>query len=107
MASRAVKQEYVLLSLYSKLFKDRYGRSPTINKYRERWGMLDAIDSIGYDSVEECLKYYFHTNVDAHSLNYFFNNFDKILEAMNAKKQDAERRAMLMEETRRRVEGEF
>jgi hypothetical protein len=104
----APKPEHVLISYYEKLFKQRYGRKPIINRYRERWGMIDAIDSVGYDNVVRCLDYYFKTNPENHNhgINYFFNNFDKILEIIEAKKADAALRAKLMEETRKRVESE-
>lgn len=104
----APKPEYVLISKYESLFRERYGRRPTINRYRERWGMIDAIDSIGFDNVVKCLVYYFKTSSGnhSHSINHFLNNFDKILNIIEDRERDAEARAKLLEETRKRVEGE-
>jgi len=102
----ASKPEYQLVGLYEKLFRDKYGRKPTINRYRERWGMIDVIESIGYENAVECIEYYFKINNQGHTLGFFFNNFDKIWDLMQAKKADAQKRAILMEQTRRQVEGE-
>jgi hypothetical protein len=43
------KSPYVLMGLYQSLYEDRYGRKPSINKYREKWAMQDVIDSVGYE----------------------------------------------------------
>ena len=56
------KGPYILLSLYQSLFKEKYGRVPTINKFREKWAMQDVIDSVGYDRAKELLEYYFGLN---------------------------------------------
>ncbi len=103
----AAKSEYILLTEYGKLYEARYGRKPVINKYREKWGMRDAIDEIGEANVRECLKYYLSVNPqDGHSLPYFYSNFDKIFDLINRKKEDAVIRRQLREKTRRLVEGE-
>lgn len=103
----AGKLEYILLTEYGKLYEARYSRKLVINKHREKWGMRDAIDEIGADNVRECLRYYFITNPpDGHSLQHFYNNFDKIYELINRKKEDAVARQQLRERTRRLVEGE-
>ncbi len=104
----ASKPEYKLVGLYEKLYKEKYRRKPTINRYRERWGMIDVIESIGYDNAVECLAYYFKVDGSnhAHSLGFFFNHFDEIWGMMEKKRADAEKRAELMERTRKQVEGE-
>lgn len=104
MASK--RQEYALVSLYKKLYKKRYGVTPTVNVYSARYGMLDAIESVGYEGAVDCLEYYFSINNGSHNLNYFFNNVDKIFDLMDKKRKDAIIRRELMERTRRQVEGE-
>ena len=42
------KQPYILISLYISLYKERYNKVVTINKFREKWAMQDVIDSVGY-----------------------------------------------------------
>ena len=41
------KEPYILLTLYQNLYKDKYNKAVTINKFREKWAMQDVIDSVG------------------------------------------------------------
>jgi hypothetical protein len=100
------KQPYILISLYLSLYKERYNKSLTINKFREKWAMQDVIDSVGYDRSVELLKYYFKTNKSGHPLNFFYNNFDRIDQLEKDIKKDKAVRNVLLGETKKMVEGE-
>jgi hypothetical protein len=105
----AVKQDnrtYALIDLYALLYTDRYKKKPTINKYRDKWGFLDMIDSVGYERSVEITKYYFLLDKSAHPLNWLFNNFDKLDTELSARDADRQRRARLREQTARRMEDE-
>lgn len=97
---------YVLLTDYINLYKERYGKAPRINKFREKWAMQDVIDSVGYDHAKELLTYYFKTNKLGHPLNFFYNNFDRMDIFMENSEKDKETRRRLMEATKKLVEGE-
>jgi hypothetical protein len=88
------------------LYKERYNKSLTINKFREKWAMQDVIDSVGYDRSVELLKYYFKTNKSGHPLNFFYNNFDRIDQLEKDIKKDKAVRSVLLGETKKMVEGE-
>ncbi len=100
------KQPYILISLYLSLYKERYNKAVTINKFREKWAMQDVIDSVGYDRAVELLKYYFKTAKSGHPLNFFYNNFDRIDQLEKEIKKDKAVRSILLEETKKMVEGE-
>ena len=100
------KQPYILISLYLSLYKERYNKVLTINKFREKWAMQDVIDSVGYDRAVELLKYYFKTAKSGHPLNFFYNNFDRIDQLEKEIKKDKAVRSILLEETKKMVEGE-
>ena len=100
------KQPYILISLYLSLYKERYNKVVTINKFREKWAMQDVIDSVGYDRAVELLKYYFKTAKSGHPLNFFYNNFDRIDQLEKEIKKDKAVRSILLEETKKMVEGE-
>ena len=100
------KQPYILISLYLSLYKERYNKSLTVNKFREKRAMQDVIDSVGYDRSVELLKYYFKTNKSGHPLNFFYNNFDRIDQLEKEIKKDKAVRSALLEETKKMVEGE-
>ena len=100
------KQPYILIGLYLSLYKEKYNKTVTINKFREKWAMQDVIDSVGYDRAVELLQYYFKTNKSGHPLNFFYNNFDRIDQLAKEVKKDKAARSILLEETKKMVEGE-
>ena len=88
------------------MYKEKYNKVVTINKFREKWAMQDVIDSVGYDRAVELLKYYFKTAKSGHPLNFFYNNFDRIDQLEKEIKKDKAVRSILLEETKKMVEGE-
>ena len=102
----ANKEPYILLSLYQNLYKDKYGRTPSMNKYKEKWAMQDVIDSIGYDRAKKVLEYYFETGKYNHPLQFFYFNFDRLEDMMLQIEEDKVLRDILLENTRKLVEGE-
>jgi len=99
------KEPYVLIGLYESLYKEKYGKKPRVNKFREKWAMQDVIDSVGYDRAKELLEYYFKTSKSGHPLNFFFYNFDRIDQVQSDIEKDKANRAMLREQTKKLVEG--
>ena len=100
------KEPYVMISLYQSLYKEKYGRTPQINKFREKWAMQDVIDSVGFERAKELVIYYFKTSKSGHPLNFFFYNFDKIDYLKAEIEKDITKRRIWREETKRMVEGE-
>jgi hypothetical protein len=98
------KEPYILLTMYQNLYKDKYGKAVTINKFREKWAMQDVIDSVGFDRAKELLEYYFGLTKNGHPLQFFFYNFDKMDELKKEIEKDKERRRLLLEETKKMVE---
>ena len=94
-----------MISLYQSLYKEKYGRTPQINKFREKWAMQDVIDSVGFDRAKELLVYYFKTNKSGHPLGFFFYNFDKIDYLKIEIEKDIKNRRTLREATKKLVEG--
>lgn len=90
--------------MYQNLYKDKYGRAVTINKFREKWAMQDVIDSVGFDRAKELLEYYFGLNKNGHPLQFFFYNFDKMDSLKLEIEKDKEKRRLLLEETKKMVE---
>ena len=99
------KEPYILLTLYQNLYKEKYGRAVTINKFREKWAMQDVIDSVGMDKAKELLVYYFKTAKSGHPLSFFFYNFDKIDYLKTEREKDAKHRKLLLQATKELVEG--
>lgn len=97
------KQPYILLSVYKELYRERYKREPQINIYREKWGMQDVIDSIGFERAKEVLEYYFKTSKPGHPIQQFFFNFDKLNSYMVELEKDRANREKLRLETKEMV----
>jgi hypothetical protein len=98
------KEPYILIGLYENLYKEKYGKKPSINKFREKWAMQDVIDSVGLDRAKEILVYYFSLPKGGHPLQFFLYNFDRIDAAITEVEKDKERRRLLLEETKHMVE---
>jgi hypothetical protein len=100
------KEPYILLSIYQNMYQNKYGKMPSLNKYREKWAMQDVIDSVGYSRAKELIEYYFITGKNGHPLQFFFFNFDKIDIMEREIKKDKTNRRILQEATKKLVEGE-
>ncbi len=98
------KQPYILIGLYQSLYKEKYNKVPTMNKFREKWAMQDVIDSVGFDRAKELLVYYFSTGKSGHPLQFFYYNFDKIDALKKEIDKDKVNRIRLLEETKNMVE---
>jgi hypothetical protein len=98
------KLSYTLLSMYDSLYTEKYGKKPIVNRYREKWGMQDVIDSIGFNRAKEVLEYYFLTSKNGHPIVWFFNNFDSLNRMMQQRAEDDEHRKKLRGLTRIMVE---
>lgn len=103
----AVKQDtrpYALIDLYVLLYTQKMNRKPSVNKYRDKWGFGDMVDSLEYERSVEVLKYYFSLDRSDYPLNYLFNNFDRLDEKITERDKDREYRKKLMKQTQERVE---
>lgn len=93
-----------LIDRYIFLYKEKYGKAPSINRYRETWGFVDMIKDLGYGRAKEVIEYYFETNKVGHTLIYLFKNYDRYDTLMRERAEDEVKRAQLREQTRLRVE---
>lgn len=96
------QQAQALLTQFSNLYLKAYGFKPSLNRYRAKWGMVDVIDSVGYDRSKELLDYYFSCEAE-HTVEHFFNNFDRLDGMRRESEDDAKRRARLRRETMERM----
>jgi len=104
MAKADAKQPYTLLSLYERLYSEKYNKVARLNKFKEKWAMQDVIESVGYDRARELLEYYFRVTKQGHPLQWFFYNFDRLDDMLIQSEEDARRRQKLREATKKMVE---
>lgn len=85
------KAAFSLLSEYKALYRNRYGYTLDINKYKEKWGMKSLVEDFGQERVSEILTYYFNkSSKDRHPLSWFYSNFDTLLQAKRSQDKDIE-----------------
>ena len=101
------RHAHALLNNYIVLFEEKYGKTPVLNKYKEKWAMSDVIDSVGYERTIELLEYYFQTTRPNHPLQWFYYNFDRLDEVLRASEEDKIRREKIRQQTKEMVEREL
>lgn len=104
MAKADSKQPYALLSLYEKLYTEKYNKASRLNKFKEKWAMQDVIESVGYDRARELLEYYFRVTKQGHPIQWFFYNFDRLDDMLLQSQEDELRRKKMREATKKMVE---
>jgi hypothetical protein len=89
-----------------KKYKEKYGKPPVINRYKERWAFVDVLDSLNgdIDKVKELLDYYFRIEHYRHPISWFFYNFERIDEMLTLTKKEEKRKKFIREQTAQRVE---
>lgn len=107
MVTQATKAKWgnSLLDLYVLLYEEKYGHTPSLNRYRDKWNMVDVCDSVGFDKAKDLLQFYFKTGSEGHPLTFFFYNFDKLEVGMKQASEDASDKERLRKETEERVKA--
>jgi hypothetical protein len=104
MTKDEAKLGYALVSLYCALYKQRYNKPAVVNKYREKWAMLDVIESVGFDRAKILLEYYFKITKSGHPISWFFYNFEKLDITLQQTEEDKSRRELIRAKTKSMVE---
>jgi hypothetical protein len=97
-----VRQSHILLSKYDRLYQQRHNARKVFNRYSAKWGMLDVIESLGYERTDQLLEYFFSTPSD-HALETFYKTYDKLDANEKMISADRSRRAKIRRETQMRV----
>jgi len=104
MTKDEAKLAHGLVSLYCLLYKEKYNKSPIVNRYKEKWAMQDVVDSTGYDRAKVLLEYYFKMSKAGHPLQFFYYNFDKIDLTLSQVEEDKVRRELIRQKTKAMVQ---
>jgi len=99
-----MQQANTLVNQFLAAHKEKYGKTPTINRFKEKYAMKDVIESVGFERAQALLAYYFRTGRTSHPFEWFKYNFDKLDAVMNELAEDEEKKRAIREETKRRVE---
>jgi uncharacterized protein YdiU (UPF0061 family) len=99
------KQAHALVSYFSKKYEERYGVKPVINRYSARWGFDSILMDMTADETKALIDYYLETvSVNSHNLEWFFYNYDKLLNSKRKRDEDVAEQAVIREATKQRTE---
>lgn len=99
-----IQQGGKLLDEYLRLYQVRYGKRPTVNRYKEKFKMKDVVESVGFTRSLEIMDYYFRTGRTSHPIDWFVYNFDKLHNIMLELSEDEKKKEVLRAQTKARVE---
>jgi len=93
-----------LISLYEKLYAEKYGKKPLINRYKDKWGFQDMLKDLGPVESKEIIQYYFETHRPGHPLLQLFRNYDDMVRRKLEREKDEVDRKKLRAETKLKVQ---
>lgn len=104
MPNPTVQQCHTMTSHYVKKYKEKYQTEPVVNRHSARWGWDSVLRGMSPDACKALIDYYFKTNsTNRHSLEWFFYNYQKLIEGRTDLEKDAERRERLRRESEERA----
>jgi hypothetical protein len=101
--STLTKQANGLVTLYIKNWTDKYGKAPTINRFKHKWAFQDMIQDLGYERAKKVVDYYFRTGRLGHPIEHLIYNYEQLNNIMLEREADQENMAKLAKETEKRV----
>lgn len=101
----APKDCHEMTTYYLGAYHDKYKRSPIVNRHKARWGFDSVLMDMSKSEAKELIDYYLScSSTNGHSLEWFFYNYERLIEKRADYEKDQVERARLREESRRRVE---
>lgn len=97
MADRVVR--FTVISKFEKACRDAGFPKPTINKNREQWAADALLESYRLDEIQSAMDYYMKVTQNPR-WGWFANNVDRLLNAMEEIRKDAEFRAEMREKAK-------
>lgn len=97
-------KRFVLLSVFDKAYKDKYGQPPVYNKWAEQWAADALIQSYGLDGATEILEYYCSV-AQRLDWKYFSNNAEDIRQKMESFRKDLRERSERRAQAKRWLNG--
>lgn len=105
MASQATltKHGNALVTLFIKLYTEKYSAAPKLNRYKAKWGFQSMVEDLGYERSQEVVHYYFRTSKQGHPVEFLHMNYEKIADYNEERKRDEAMRAELRRQTEQQV----
>lgn len=105
MAAATAAECHALTSYYIKVYKEKYGKAPIVNRNIAKGQFQNMLMDYTSDEIKELIEFFITTqSTNNHKLNDLFYGYDKLLEAMEQHNADVAFRQKLKEETKHRTE---
>lgn len=99
------KDAHALVTYYEGIYKKAHGDKPVVNRYKARWGFDALLMDMPAKDAKALLDYYVDSGLaKQHNLEWFFYNYDAVMENRDKILDDVEKTKNLRAESRRRVE---
>ena len=99
------KDCHTLTSYFISSYTEKYGRKPIVNRNVARWSWDNILQDLTMVECRDLVDYYMKTDGNhGNSLPWFFGHYDQLMVNKKSQDEDAETRALLREETKRRTE---
>lgn len=93
------KYRFALISKFEKKLKDAGYENPALNKHKEQWAADDLLESYEDAELQSAMDYYFKVN-QRPTWKGYCNNVDRLLQSMQAQKEDIEFRAQMRQKAK-------
>lgn len=101
------KQASDLIDFFEECYVERYGIKPQINRIRDKWNMRDLYNELGMREVKKLIRLYFSSiSSNQHSLQFFYNNYEKLIVQQQLREKDLKHRKEVLKQTKKRVKNE-
>lgn len=99
------KNAHAMSTYFGQGFSDKYGHGAKFNRNKARWSWDNILMDLSVKETEELVDYYFTTpSQNTHSLDWFFFNYDKLLDAKTKMIADRDALKLLRERSQERTE---
>lgn len=101
--STLTKQANGLVTLFIKNWTTKYGKAPTINRFKHKWAFQDMVEDLGYERAKEVVDYYFGTGRLGHPIEQLIYNYERLNKVMLEREEDNKNLALIAKQTEQRV----
>lgn len=105
MVAEATINKYTneLLAMYIDLYAKQYGKTPVMNRFKQKWGFRGMYEDLGQAQAKKVIEHYFKTGRVGHPIDYLLYNYEKLNQILIELERDAKDREQLRKETEQRV----
>lgn len=96
---------HILVTYFMQQYASKYGHRPNINRNKARWNFDGMLYDLDIPETKALIDYYLEADRSSHSIDWFFNNYEALIERKRDTEQDELDRARLRAESKQRVEA--